>query len=409
MTTLMIVEPEATGHRMVLYVRLIVAEALARGLEVILLTSTDAMHHDACKALLAEFGDRLKVATMPESSHDGKSRFGLFRSQYRRLRAFQAGYRAVSRQQRVDFIYIPYFNYIDKIIGWYGAPFDGVPFGGMIVAAKFHHARYGIAGARGKQDAINELFFRVALRVRNLALLTSIDEPLIEFVNRSMMRHVGKVRYVPDVSTIRRPAERSSARLAYGLSPTDFVVLLYGSISPRKGLEKVLRLFSAGDLPSHVRLLLIGSQEEAAKEMIETFLAQHPERRIQVRIVDRFVTDIEEGQAFACADVVWLCYENFSGMSGVLIQSAQAGVPVVTSGYGLIERYREKYKLGMRWGDFVNIDGDDKKIDWGHLVESSKAIFGAPQLSSFAGRHTPQAFGRNIVDAILASTNGRRP
>lgn len=409
MTTLMIVEPEATGHRMVLYVRLIVAEALDRGLEVVLLTSTDAIHHDAYKSVLAEFGDRMKVVTMPESSHGGKSRFGLFRSQYRRLRAFQAGYRAVSRQQQVDFIYIPYFNYIDKIIGWYRAPFDGVPFGGMIVAAKFHHARYGIAGARGKQDVINELFFRVALRVRNLALLTSIDEPLTEFVNRSMRRHVGKVRYVPDVSTIRQPAERNIARLKYDFSPTDFVVLLYGSISPRKGLEKILRLFSAGDLPSCVCLLLVGSQEEAAKQMIEAFLAQYPERRMHVRIVDRFVTDVEEGQAFACADVVWLCYENFSGMSGVLIQSAQAGVPVVTSGYGLIERYREKYELGIRWDDFVNIDGDDSKIDWIHLLESTKAIFGAPQLSGFAGRHTPQAFGRNVVDAIVAATNGKRP
>ncbi|MDN8037769.1 glycosyltransferase [Burkholderia vietnamiensis] len=406
MATVLIVEPDATGHRMVLYVRLIVEEALARGFDVVLLTTVAAMHHDACKSVLAEFGDRLAVATMPGVSQGGKSRFGLFRSQYRRLRAFQAGYRAVSRCQRVDFVYIPYFNYIDKIIGWYGNPFDGVPFGGMIVAAKFHHFRYGIAGSRGKQDVVNELLFRAALRIRSLALLTSIDEPLTEFVKQSMSQHVEKVRYVPDVSTIRHPADRRSARAVYGFSSTDFVILLYGSISPRKGIEKILRLFSDKDLPSNIRLLMIGSQEESAKKMIEAFLAKYPERRSRMCVVDRFVTEVEEGQAFASADVVWLCYENFSGMSGVLIQSAQSGVPVVTSGYGLIERYREKYGLGIRWSDFVDGQRGENRIDWNRLLESSRSVFCSPRLQRFAEQHTPQAFGRNVVDAIVAATKG---
>jgi len=406
MTTLMIVEPVATGHRMVLYVRLIVTEALSRGLTVILLTTTEATSHDACKSVLAEFGDRLKVATMPDLPRGGRSRFELFRSQYRWIRAFQAGFRAVSRHERIDFVYIPYFNYIDKVIGYYGSPFDGVPFGGMMVAAKFHHARCGIVGLRGKQDAINELFFRLALRVRNLALLTSIDEPLTEFVNRSIRRHIKKVRYVPDVSTIRRPAERSSARSAYGFLPSDFVILLYGSIARRKGLGKILSLFSAADLPANFRLLLVGSQDEEAKRMIEAFFVQHPKRRKQLRIVDHFVTDMEEGQSFACADIVWLCYEDFSGMSGVLIQSAQAGVPVVTAGYGLIERYREKHALGIRWRDIVDAGGEEIRFNWTHLVESACAIGGAPRLRGFAEQHTPQAFGRNVVDAIVAARNG---
>ena len=127
MTTLMIVEPDATGHRMVLYVRLIAAEALARGIEVVLLTTNDALLHDGCKAVLSEFGGRLKVATMPDvPAGGGTSRFELLRSQYRWIRAFHAGYRDVSQRERIDFVYVPFFNNIDKVIIWSGSRCDSV-------------------------------------------------------------------------------------------------------------------------------------------------------------------------------------------------------------------------------------------------------------------------------------------
>ncbi|RQZ29356.1 hypothetical protein DIE16_29110 [Burkholderia sp. Bp9090] len=405
MATLMIVEPDATGHRMVLYVRLIVAEALARGLKVVMLTSTEATRHDACKALLSEFGDRLKIATMPDVPPAGTGRFELFRLQYRWIRAFEAGYRTVSGYEKIDFVYVPFFNNIDKVIGWFGSPFGDTPFGGMLLAAKFHHAASGIIGEHGKQDTVNKFFFDRALKTRNLAVLTSIDEPLAEFVGRTMKRHSAKVRYVPDVSFIRQPAERSAARLIHGLSPSDFVILLYGSVSPRKGLAKLLKLFDAPDLPSHFRVLMMGAQNAEAKRMIAEYLERRPERKHQVISVDRFVTDLEEGQAFACADVAWLCYENFSGMSGVLIQSAQAGVPVVTAGYGLIEHYRERYLLGVRWNDFVTDGPGEVRFNWSSLIDSVAAMSGSGRLRAFAMAHTPGAFGRNVVNAIATSQN----
>lgn len=407
MTTLMLVEPEATGHRMILYVRLIVAEALTRGWRVILLTSASATLHPACKAVVSEFGERLRVVLMPDVARGGSGQFDLLRAQYLSIRAFQAGYREVSRHDRVDFVYLPYFNYIDKVVGWYGSPFGDVLFGGMMVAARFHHYKCGVAGMSGKQDKINELLFRLALRVPNLGMLTSIDEPLESYVHHAIPRHSRKFRYVPDVSSIRQPCERISARATYGFSATDFVVVSYGSLSPRKGLKKLLTLFGAPDLPPYFRLLLVGSQDADAQRMVSEFLSRHPEREMQLVIVDRFVTDVEEGQVFACADVVWLCYENFSGMSGVLIQSAQAGVPVITAGYGLIERNRKKHALGIQWGEFAIADTAGMRFDWLRLINSVSAISGSASLRAFAGAHAPQAFGRNVIDAIAAARTRR--
>ncbi|MGF7135440.1 glycosyltransferase involved in cell wall biosynthesis [Paraburkholderia sp. EB58] len=403
MTTLMIVEPEATGHRMILYVRLIAAEALSRGWKVILLTSARASHHPACKAVVNEFGEDLEVVLMPDSVPGGSSQLDLLRAQISSIRAFQAGHRAVSRRQTIDFVYLPYFNYIDKVVGWYGSPFGDSPFGGMVVAATFHHRKCGITREADKRDRISEWLFRLALRARNLRLLTSIDEPLADYVLQSIPTRAGKFRYVPDVSSIRRPSERTAARAAYGFSTGDFVVASYGALSPRKGLAKLLTLFGAPDLPAHFRLLLVGAQNADAKRMVSEFLSRHPQLERQLVIVDEFVGDVEEGHTFACADVVWLCYENFSGMSGVLIQSAQAGVPVVTAGYGLIERNRQKHGLGIRWTDFAMSDGVGVRFDWPRLIEAVAAMRGTTSLLEFAAAHTPQAFGRNVIDAIVAA------
>ncbi|MBJ9688157.1 hypothetical protein I5589_13835 [Burkholderia vietnamiensis] len=407
MTTLMIVEPDATGHRMILYVRLIVAEALLRGVDVILLTTNEALLHDACSAVLSEFAGRLKVATMPDlPASGGAGRIGLVRSQYRWLKAFRAGYRDVSRRQRVDFAYVPFFNNIDKVISWFGSPFGSTPFGGMVMAAKFHHRSCGILGpGAGKRDIVNEFLFRRTLKTRNLAVLTSIDEPLADFAKKAIGHAGERVRYVPDVSFIQRPAPRGAARVSLGFTADDFVILLYGSVSPRKGLAKLLKLFDSHDLPPNFRLLMMGAQSADAKNMIRDFLERRPERRNCLVVVDRFVTQIEEGQAFACADVVWLCYENFSGMSGVLIQSAQAGVPVVTAGYGLIEHYRERYMLGVRWSDFVTTEKGRECYNWSRLRKSARAMRGGGRLFAFAKAHSPEAFGRNVINAISDSQN----
>lgn len=406
MTTLMVVEPESTGHRMILYVRLIVAEALARGWRVVLLTTAAAKAHPACEAITEEFGERLTVALMPDIPPGGSSGAGLLRAQRSSIRAFRAGYRAVVRHEHIDFVYVPFFNNIDKLVGLYRSPFDDAPFGGMLVSAKFHHRKCHITEVGGRQDKLNEWLFRLALRGPNLALLTSIDEPLADFVRQNIRRHAEKFRYVPDVSSVRQPGCRADARAAYGFAEADFVVASYGSLSPRKGLAKLLSMFEAPDLPAHFRLLLVGAQDAEAKRMIGEFLARQPQRKVQMVIVDRFVSDVEEGNVFACADVMWLCYENFSGMSGVLIQSAQAGVPVVTGGYGLIERNRAKHALGIRWSDFTTVEGARVRFHWSRLTESIASLAGTASLHAFAEAHAPEAFGRNVIDAIAAVQPG---
>jgi glycosyltransferase involved in cell wall biosynthesis len=401
MTRLMLVEPEATGHRMVLYVRLMAEEALRRGWKVTLMTTASALAHSATQSVISALASDLNITKMPEIPRENRyGKLQLLFGQRAYLRTFEHAYREYRKTNAVDFVYVPYLNYIDKIVGLYGSPFGTTPFGGMILAAKFHHRACGIAGPRGKTDVVNRVLFQRLLNLRALTLATTIDEPLPKYVAQNMPALAPKIRYVPDVSFISKPAQRQTARQALGLEEGHFVIAAYGSLSPRKGLARLLSMFSAVDLPRHFRLVLAGVQDVEAAHLIQSFMSEAGARRSQVVVMNRFCSELEEGWVFAAADAMWLCYENFSGMSGVLIQSAQVGVPVITSNYGLIDHHREENLLGLRWDDFLLAASPALRFDWNRLESIVHSIKGSSQLAQFALQHSPQNFGCNVMDAI---------
>ncbi|MFM0211281.1 hypothetical protein PQQ96_28180 [Paraburkholderia sediminicola] len=401
MTRLLLVEPEATGHRMVLYVRLMAVEAIRRGWKVTLMTTASALAHSATQSVISALASDLDIQRMPEIPRETRSgKLQLLFGQRAYLRTFEQAYREYRKTNAVDFVYVPYLNYIDKIVGLYGSPFGTAPFGGMILAAKFHHQACGIAGPRGKMDVVNSVLFKRLLSLRALTLATTIDEPLPKYVKLNMPALAGKIRYVPDVSFIEKPAQRLTARRALGLEEGHFVIASYGSLSPRKGLARILSMFSMADLPGHFRLVLAGVQDAEAARLIQSFMSKAGARRSQVILMNKFCSELEEGWVFAAADAMWLCYENFSGMSGVLIQSAQAGVPVITSNYGLIDHNRAKNSLGLRWDDFLLAASPVPRFDWEKLETIVHSIKGSSQLANFARQHSPDKFGSNVMDAI---------
>jgi glycosyltransferase involved in cell wall biosynthesis len=401
MTRLLLVEPEATGHRMVLYVRLMAVEAIRRGWKVTLMTTASALAHSATQSVISALASELDIIRMPEIPRETRNgKLQLLFGQRAYLRTFEQAYREYRKTNAVDFVYVPYLNYVDKIVGLYGSPFGTTPFGGMILAAKFHHRACGIAGPRGKMDVVNSVLFKRLLSLRALKLATTIDEPLPKYVRQKMPALAAKIRYVPDVSFIEKPAKRQTARQALGLEEGHFVIASYGSLSPRKGLARLLSMFSMADLPRHFRLVLAGVQDAEAARLIQSFMSQAGVRRSQVILMNKFCSELEEGWVFAAADAMWLCYENFSGMSGVLIQSAQAGVPVITSNYGLIDHNRAKNSLGLRWDDFLLAASPVPRFDWEKLETIVDSLKGSPQLANFALKHSPDKFGGNVMDAI---------
>ena len=141
-------------------------------------------------------------------------------------------------------------------------------------------------------DVVNRVLFQRMLRLRALVLATTIDEPLPKYVTRNMPALAPKIRYVPDVSFVSKPAQRQRARHALGLGKDHFVIASYGSLSPRKGLARLLSMFSAADLPRHFRLVLAGVQDGEAVQLIQSFMSEAGACRSQVVLMNRFCSAV---------------------------------------------------------------------------------------------------------------------
>jgi glycosyltransferase involved in cell wall biosynthesis len=91
-----------------------------------------------------------------------------------------------------------------------------------------------------------------------------------------------------------------------------------------------------------------------------------------------FHDDKKEYSVFKAADAVWLGYDKrFQGSSGVMIQAACIGCPVLSSSYGLIGQLTEQYSLG------ITFDPDD-------ISQISTAI-----IKLFSGSSLRQKFQEN--------------
>lgn len=120
-----------------------------------------------------------------------------------------------------------------------------------------------------------------------------------------------------------------------------FELLYFGVIRPYKGLEDLVEAF--GRLPEDVlrdlRLTIVGETWEGWTGPLEA-VAVSP-ARARIRVVNRYVTDVEVQQHFAEADAVVLPYRR-SSSSGPLHIAMSTGLPVVvTSVGGLVEAARD--------------------------------------------------------------------
>ncbi len=160
-----------------------------------------------------------------------------------------------------------------------------------------------------------------------------------------------KLAYLPDPVAIRRPWFDSDAlKTRLGIQPGRRLFLLFGELSARKGIHQTLEALQGLDTPlcERVCLLIVGHCHPAAQEQ----LSQQVEatRRLRpVQIIENyaFVSEQEVAQFFSLADVVLAPYQRHVGMSGILLQAAAAGKPVLSSDYGLMGQMVRDYQLGL--------------------------------------------------------------
>lgn len=397
---LLIVEPDAEGHHMVLYTRLLLREAVSRGWTVTILTTETGRNHAAFDIISADYDRALRTIVMPDVRYETTGLVALGASHLRLWKALARAGSANKHFADFDLIYCINLDYFEKALSLRGSPFGSRPFAGMLMNPKFHRAQTGL-GPPSRGDFLYRLFFKRLLALGGLKRLMVIDRPFREFCLQQRFAHAEKICLVADVGELSRSKFSGSVRESLGIAPSAFVILLYGSLSRLKGAEQLLRAVRRLD-DREVVALVAGKPDRDTAALFSSPWCRSMQDSGQLLVRAGFQDDESEAKVFAAADLVWLGYVGGAyGSSGVLYQSGSAGLPVVSMADGLIGWTVRKHKLGISLdpSDTAAVVAAIQRLRHDELMMREFGENGR----RLASLHTGAAFAEVICNSLAAS------
>lgn len=337
------IEPQFDGHHYT-YLERLVGAALDRGRKVIVGVASDRQGEMTTAGLTARFGaERLEFVSIADRPpHETRSDLlRLVRGELAARRFQRAVYEEACRRGSIELVFLPYMDRGAYATGILGSPFRQTQFCGIVMGFRFHFASVGLARAPGTLDGVKAALFSRFLRIPTLRNVFTIDETLPELVAAEGVFGWGKVVYVPDPADLHPEHSREEARELLDLPAAPCAVLAYGFLDARKRIDQLLDWVRSTN--DDTMLLAVGDQSDEVAAILNGNLATGLLSSGRLRIVRRFVTEDEEALYFRASDVVWLGYESFDFMSGVLVRAAQDGLAVAFHDRGLIGRYVGKY------------------------------------------------------------------
>lgn len=339
-SAVVIIEPNFTGHRW-RYAQWIAEACIEAGDPCIVVTDVANEDHRFAREIAAARRPGLDIAFV--NAEDERHQHGAGRISYVRFhRYFHRAYRLLREVQRIRLVVVPYVDYFLYALPLLGTPFGHTPWVGITMRSTFHHHKVGVrTPGRPLADTVKAQLFRRAARTKGLQTLLSIDPTLPDWCDHALHGRGAAIRYLadpfPDV-TIENPL---IARQRLGLRDDTRYVLVYGSITERKGIYELIEGLGRMDEPPC--LIIAGEQDDDVRRFVR---ARAPFMSPPPIVLDSFISNELERDLFSACDAVWLGYRGHYGMSGVLVQAYRFGKPVIATGDGLIGWFSEEGRLG---------------------------------------------------------------
>jgi glycosyltransferase involved in cell wall biosynthesis len=396
---LLIFEPDANGHRMV-YVRRIACEAVRQSIPTTVLTTQSCLDHPAYVAMTTELGSQIKTDLLRPGKIAQRliNHPNLILKQLGYHVALTQHFRNMHKKDRPGVIFVPFIDHFDKAIAVLGSPFGSIPFGALCMLFKFHYGQMGALRPPERADKYKEWTFKRLLATKQLISLFTIDELLFEYTRLNYSTLFAKLHYVGDPVDMNVGCSRVEARARFGLLDDQFVVLIYGALDFRKGIGQLVEAATRPDFPSNGTVLLVGRQQPNVRDYLSSGKAAALRGQGKLIDLDQFVSEDDEYAAFRAADVVWVGYRGFYGMSGVLIQAGKMGLPVISCKSGLVGWMVNKYELGTAL-DTDRLEDIAQTVSRLQSDEPYRVALAANG-TRLAAKHSSTQFGRQIIESL---------
>ncbi len=396
----LLVEPLFRGHHGV-YVRWIVRGGIQRGYRFVLATGRDNADHPMLQSLVKEFGSMLDISFFPENKGTISAMLpSLMARDYAYFSLVKKTYREVSQVESPALVFLPYLDYCLYSMSLFGSPFGKTPWGGIAMRPGFHLKEMGIPAPIFHGDWIKKCLFLRLLRNPTLVRLFVLDEGLATCIRKADPKWAAQCRHVAEPAEMRGSLSKIAALKELGIPDDAMVILVYGDITLRKGLEALFMTMQEPSFPSHAHVILAGLQDAEAKGFISSAAVQVLSQAGRLHLMDYYISPDCEYRIFAASDLLWLGYQQHNVMSGVLVQAGQMGLPVIGCEEGMIGWTIRNKQLG------ITIPMHDPRkvaIAIGELIQNQKQMneCGENGRRAFSS-HTPDQFARTIFDGIQA-------
>lgn len=240
-----------------------------------------------------------------------------------------------------------------------------------------------------------------------VAEVLMLDHLAPEYYNRVLF--TSKCQYLPEfvyhVDSFPQP------RRSFGLPKDRYVFSLLGTMSRRKGVMEFLSgLEIVFDEHPNLRKkiaivfagIVISEFREKFYRKISAIRLQYPDTPLFV--FDRFLADREFISLISCSDVICMPYLNFIGTSGILMNAAAHGRPVLASEFGFLGEIVRRYELGETCDESNNAE---VAIAIHKLIEESRhpKNYKSERIKSFAKIFSVslKKFGEAVWKSLLRS------
>ena len=391
----LLIEPHVQGHHGP-YLQWIVQGLVEHGLSVILLTFLESTRHPSLRQISRDFAGVVDVVAI-ENGINNKNKYirGLPRlvcDEVSYWWMFRKWYRQQASKSNLSAVFLPYIDYCLYVIGFLGSPFDRTPWAGITMRPSFHHLEMNIPSPRPALCRFKRAMFLRLLKNNHLKQVLTIDESLVQYL-RLLNPSEKMVSFLLQPSTLGLSATPTSFELKnkYKEKSNRKTILLYGVLTFRKGIKELLRAMSKPSFPNFVDVVLAGK----ITEEIRPFLCEDEVKTLQkdqrIAVLDRFISEEEERVLFEIADIVWLGYRGHYTSSGVLVQAARAGRPVIACEEGIIGWQTKHYDLGI----VVRLTDMDSVIKGIQMLANDR------DKCSFYGQNGQRAFSRNDMQVAM--------
>lgn len=394
----LLIEPHAEGHHAV-YLAWMVEALLEAGYEITVQTTSKAAKHpgfDAVSKMPAQILPMAEQRSIPGLTVE-KGLMPLIKREFGYWRLFHSWYKEFEASSGVpDIVFLPYLDYCLYAIGIFGSPFDQTQWGGVAMRPSFHYATMGVVTPKPALSSVKHTLFARALRCKNLRLLFTVDEPLLEY-SRKRRLGIKKIEFLPEPADFVSFPTRESAREHLGLPSEKLSILVYGAVTMRKGIDRLLDAALDPEFPKRVTVIVAGRPDEEVRRYLQRTEIQALARASRLILIDRFIAPEEEGVLFSAADAVWLGYVNHYNASGVLVQAARAGRPVIACRDGVLGWQANRHKMG--W--IIDVA---RKND---ILRAVHSLVTAPKKAARLGRNGQLSYaGHSLVNSMKVMNNG---